>query len=140
MSQNGFLIMLQVMENRNESLVFLALINTSPLDAMSETDELGHEIVEKFKTGLQVEPQSLKSWISTCPESFVRDVYHGLGVSETTINSGEELGSLIEYMDETLSERTAIESFHRTIETLTPQERARILPVLFNYMVGSFDF
>lgn len=121
-------------------LVFLSLINMNLLEAMSETDELGHEIVDKFKAGLNVEPQSLRSWISICPESFVTDVCSSFGVSETTKNTGGDVSPLIEYMDETLSEPTAIEKFHCTIAALTPQERARIVPVLFNYMVGSFDY
>lgn len=116
-------------------LVLLSIGYVSSLVALSEIDELGAEVATSIKNGQQVSEAKLKYFGSICPKQFMKNLYESLGFTAESIST-ETVKMLIESIEEDLS-RTAIEKFHVAIEHLTQAEKVRIIPLVYNYLIGS---
>lgn len=121
------------------SLIFLALISMDPLEAMSETDELGHQLVDEVKIGHEVSVERMRGWLTTCSSSFLDEVLSSFQVSKERLRSDKYTNILVAALDRAIGDEKSIQTFHSSIDALTKEEKGAFIPLFYNYMIGSME-
>jgi hypothetical protein len=109
-------------------MLFLLQIFASHSYAMYETDVLGFQIANSFKTGRDVSVEEMQSWLNIYPKSSLR--------SNSTILTDDkiETNPLVEVIDEEILSEEAVHKFHDTLKKLDQKIRSDFIWLVFNYV------
>ena len=118
------------------TLLFTGVISIYQLSALSEVDELGGIISDSFKIGRAVSVEQLRGWVSCCPPQFLDEVYSKFGISRDLLDENLDVSPFSDFIEESLSKPEAKLQYKQTISQLTPNEKTKIIPLLFSYMIG----
>ena len=96
--------------------------------SMYETDVLGFQIANSFKTGYDVSVEEIQSWLNIYPKSSLRKTATSLTDEEIETNP------LVEVIDEDILSEEAVHKFHETLKRLDQKVRSDFIWLVFNYL------
>ena len=116
-------------------LLFTFVISITQLVAMSEFDELAHQITDNIRADRPLTPEFIESWYDHGDRPHIQSVCDAFHLSDDSEQRSQEVRDLEDLLVE--HKGSAEQSrFHKLMGQLSPKKREPITLLLMNYMIG----